>query len=349
MFEQPLTAIRATGTKINLSLVTPELPKPFDSTRWGKSVSFIAREAANLGIALPKPETTQRTDTFSPAYKTDENIYPELLGDVVEFLAARMTIGKDEAESLYFPQACKQINDLYEGASWDELSEARRQVIIDDLARLNSILNAIDCEALSYSGIVAACELVAFWNSDRGGRKHFCSDKKQADGSWTCAMDIIPNKPCARNIYKMTIRTMNKMQETDGVQSYQFSYPTSLLRDHKNGINGGRLDFVADNEIWDIKTNTKAIDDKEKLQVLIYLAFMQRVETKNPVKKCGIIDVRKNEVIEYDWDKIPFITKYQLDRLIEYKWNDVSDRYVFGRKSALTLYQENELKGLLGV
>lgn len=348
MFEQPLSAIRQHQTSnINPSLMASRLPEPYRK-RWGKSVSEVAKIADKLGYVAPSP-VCSRIDSTDKRYPKDarvETIYPQLIGNVVEFIAAYKTVGKQAAEDLYFPQACEHIDDMLfpdplhakdetgclkgrknpiNRRNFDDLNPDEQIMMMGDLRRLNDLLNRIDRgfeeaaaedKLITYDGIVAACEFVAFDNCYRGGHKRYSADKKD---SKKFAMEVKPSKVCAARIYWLAERAVKCLNDNAPVQSYQYTYPIDMLEDRRIGINGGRLDFVADNKIIDIKTDKNPeISNANKLQVLIYLAMMQRVRTKKPVLKAAIASVRTNELVEYDWTALPQQVKDELNALIDY-------------------------------
>lgn len=362
MFKQPLHHI-AFNHPINPSLDNPSLPAPY-TPRWGASVSQIAYEASRLGLIAPKATDYDYIDVPDLTnYQKDfkkENIYPQLLGDVVEFLAARMTLGKEQAETLYFPQACQQIYNMYfsnpcvsthkneSPCDWDDMDDERQYTIIQDLKRLNNILNRIDESPLSDDGIVAACELIAFWNTPRGGRKRFSADRNLPVGTY--AMDIIPGDGCIELIRTLVYRIFTFFDKgSSDMQSYQYTYPIELLESHDNGVNGGRLDFVADNIIWDVKTDAGKISNQNKLQVLIYLVLMQRVDTKDPIINAGIINTRMAGQMTYDIDAIDPELIYLIDTLIDYDWEHYYQRKYNGEKDTRKRVptRETELKALI--
>lgn len=348
MFEQPLSAIRQTlANDINPSLLNARLPEQYRK-RWGKSVSDVAKIADSLGYSAPSPVRSQidSTDKQYPKDGRIENIYPQLIGNVVEFIAAYKTCGKQAAESLYFPQACGHIDDLFfpdplhprdeSGAlkgykdptkrrKFEDLDSDTHSIVCNDLTRLNDLLNRIDRafeeaaengKLITFDGIVAACQFVSFDNTLKGGHKRYSSDKKD---SKEFSMSVEPTKQCAARIYWLAERAVKVLEDNAPVQSYQFAYPIEMLEDRNIGINGGRLDFVANNKIIDIKTDKiPQISNANKLQVLIYLAMMQRVITKKPVKKAAIACVRTNELVEYDWDALPQTVRDELNALIDY-------------------------------
>lgn len=332
MFQQPLRQIEYRQA-INPSLDNPFLPAPYRQ-RWGASISQIAHAADELGLRAPAPSDFDYLPvddlTDKPKNTDIENIYPQLLGDIVEFLIARTCIGKEEAEMLYFPQACQQIRNMYHEdpcvsthkdapTAWNDMDDDRQYTICQDLERLNGILNRIDENPLSDDGIIAACELICFWNTPKGGRKRFPADGRLPKGEY--AMDIIPSPACIERIRTLVYRTFTWFDKNASkVQSYQYSFPMRLLMSHDNGVNGGRLDFVADNIIWDVKTDAGKVSNSNKLQVIIYLVLMQRVATKNPVRVAGVINTRKAGQMTYDLDKLDPAFVSLIDDLIDYDW-----------------------------
>ena len=369
MFKQPLTSLQNTQ-QINPSLLNARLPEQW-THRFGQSVSTIANNADMIGWEAPSPKLYRIDETSKKFRKysnneTVENIYTQQFGNTVEFLSAYLTLGKDEAEVIYFPQACDHIDDLYyddplhpreqsgvlkgrkdptKRKQWEQLSEERQEMIIKDLARLSDLLDRIDADPMSLDGITAACEFIAFDNTMKGGRKRYPSDGKAPE---PFKGTVIPNIDCARRIYQMVKRNVYCLEQYAPVQSYQFSYPFSILESHENGVNGGRLDFVAKNMILDCKTDAKyKVSNSNRLQTLIYLALMQRVNTKNPVKFAGVINVRENILEGYIWDELDEKTKSRLNAIIDYrKWDEYQDRV---KNSPINKSIRNELKRLLEV
>lgn len=358
MFEQPLSAIRA-DHDVNEALDHPRLPRGYQR-RFGTSISNIAKEASKLGLVAPAPTESDLDTAYSNPYPKSslvENIYPQLLGNCVEFLAAYKTSGKDKAMELYFPQACGHIDDLYypdplnakdtEGALkgqknpmnriiWENLDAERQEIITNDLDRLSELLFAIDADPDSYEGIKAACEFIAFHNSYHDGRRRYPCDGSSGDYK----MDVVPSVECARQIYRMVRRVVNALAQCGTVQDYQFEYPFSLLSARNNGVNGGRLDFVANNEILDVKTDAGSTTNANKLQVLLYLALMQRVRTNKPVKKAAIMNIRENILEEHDWEKLTPDFREILLRLIDYTGWDRYDRAPKSSKDAGKVREE---------
>lgn len=345
MFEEPLSIIRKSSHQLNPSLDNPRLPEPYEQ-RFGASISKIAYNTLISGstLELPAPGRYVVDKESAKKYEKDkrENIYPTLFGNIVEFLTAYLTMGKDAAEDpLYFRQACDHIDDLYfpdpnhprdnnpksryykqknpaHRMDWDALTDERKQLIVDNLLRLSELMNRVDegCERqLTQQGdIAAAAEFVSFHHSLHGGRKCYSGDDAK---NIVFRGTNIPTIDCERRIYCLVMRYIKWFSRTK-VQSYQFSIPKKLLASPTNGVNGGRLDFVANNIIVDLKTDAKKISDSNLLQLLLYLAFIQRVETKKPVKVACIIDARNNEILAYEWDKLPEITKRQLNTMINF-------------------------------
>lgn len=416
MFKEPLAKIASTGVNINPSLYEARLPEPYRD-RYGASASIIAHETSrfvntNFASLFETERIEDVADSEKVIYanpqkaaaaekqKKVENIYPQLVGNVVEFLTARISFdddatAKEQAECLYFPQACRQIDDLFRvdpaykqkerhlpkaqyinpADPYDGLPADRYAEINDDLLRLNTLLNRIDAGASALRRSVmldlghdekelteldgaavldtirAACEFVAFWNVERGGRKRFPADGQNMT---RYKMDIIPTKACARVIYRMIRRAMKAL---DGrlIQSYQWAFGRDITDSKKYGVNGGRLDLVADNIIFDFKTNTKEITPSDRLQIMLYLELMQHVKTKKPVNAAAIIDVRSNTVEWFYYrdqkDRKKFISLL-LDALVRFNWNFAPDHCPRGFNYRLDApqYKRNRdaLMGALG-
>lgn len=386
MFEEPLTIIRKT-TPINPSLENAKLPAAYVK-RWGKSVSNIASASTNsqwepreLTIEAPAAHEVYRIYEGSERIlrkDETENIYVEQLGNVVEFLTAYKTVGKQAAEKLYFPQACMHIHDLYAinpkfpknspHLSWDQLDDERKDMIVKDLTRLNNLLNIIDntIDEMKDDCITAACLFVCFHNSVFFGRKRYCADhgapfdfKTGEANPFNEDYTVMPTIDCCRRIWLFVDQAVRALDKFAPVQSYQFEYPLDLLNSKEIGVNGGRLDFVASNIIFDIKTNKSFnISNTAKMQMLLYLGLIQRVKTNNPVKKATIVDVRTNRAFVWDWDKLTQEERDMINILIDHsEWEyyipKLHDPKEFAKHSKQEIERHNEcvnnLKMKLGI